>query len=67
MGLKARDEGADDSDGEHPEVHQVGGVALSADDANGTVHPYENECCRERKSDGGSVRGIARLVHNACR
>ena len=59
--LKARDDGADDSDGEHPDIHQVGGVARLPDDPNGKDQPDEEECCRERNTDGGSVRGVARL------
>src|SRR5215213_2932317 len=58
MWLEARDDGTDDYDGEHPDIHQVGGVARSPDDANGKVHPDEDECCRERNADGGSVRDI---------
>jgi hypothetical protein len=30
-----------DSDGEHPNIHQVGGVAVNPEDANGTDHPDE--------------------------
>ena len=61
MWLEARDYGTDDSDGEHPDIHQVGGIAISPEDANSTDHPDEDECCRERNADGPFVRGIARL------
>ena len=47
MWLEARDDGTDESDGEHPAIHQVGVVACSPDDANGAIHPEEEECCRE--------------------
>lgn len=35
MWLEARDDGTDDPDGEHSAIHQVGGVPLIPDDANG--------------------------------
>ncbi len=57
----ARDDGTDDSDGEHPDIHHVGEVVLRPDDADGKVHPDEEERCRERNADGGSVRDIACL------
>lgn len=56
MGLEARDDGTDDSDSEHPEIHQVGGIAVLPDDANAKTQPDEDECCRERNADGGSLR-----------
>ena len=52
---KAGDHGTDDSDGEHPGVHQVEGVALGPDEANGTDHPEQEDCCRECSADGESV------------
>ena len=53
--LEAGDDGAADPDGEHAEEHQVGGVPLRADDAEGT-HPCDEEERRpEGNSDGGSV------------
>src|SRR5918997_4106405 len=58
---EARDDGTDDSDGEHPDKHQVGEVVLTPDYADGKVYPDEKERCRERNTDGGSVRDIARL------
>ena len=58
---EARDDGTDDSDGEHADIHQVGEVARMPDDANGKGHPDEDECCRERNADGSSVRGSVRL------
>src|ERR687889_771032 len=61
MWPEARDDGTDDSDGEHPGIHRVCGVVLGPDDANGKVYPDEEESCRERNADGGSVRDIARL------
>ncbi len=36
-------------------------IALTPQDANGTDHPDEEEWCRDRKADGGFVRGIAPL------
>ena len=59
MWLEARHNGTDDSDGEHPDIHQVDGVFLISDDANSTVHPEKDECGGERKTYGGSVHGIA--------
>src|SRR5215210_2201227 len=59
---EARDDGTDDPDGEHPDIHQVGEVVLGPDDANGKVQPDEDQCCRERSADGGSVGDIARLL-----
>jgi hypothetical protein len=59
--LEARDDGPDDTDGEHAAKHHVGVVALGPDDANRSIHPDENECSRERNADGGSVRGTACL------
>ena len=56
MWLEARDEGTDNSDGEHPDVHQVGGVSLVSHNSNGKVHPDKEKCCRHRNADGGSVR-----------
>ena len=61
MWLEARDDGTDDSDGEHPDIHQVGAIAITPEDANGTDHPDEEEWRSERKADGGFVRGIACL------
>ena len=61
MWLEARDDGTDDSDGEHPDIHQVGAIAVTPEDANGTDHPDQEEWCRERKADGGFVGGIVRL------
>ena len=61
MWLEARDDCTDGSDGEHPDIHQVGEVVWLPDDANGKVHPDEDECGRERKADGGFLRGIVRL------
>jgi hypothetical protein len=58
MGLEARDDGTDDSDSEHPQIHQVGGIAIRPDDANAKTQPDEHECGRERNADGGSVRSI---------
>jgi hypothetical protein len=52
MWLEAGDDGTDDSDGEHPDIHQVGEPARSPDDADGKDHPDEDECCRERNADG---------------
>jgi hypothetical protein len=62
MWPEARDDGTDDPDGEHPDIHRVGVVVLRPNDANGTGQPDEEECCRERNADGGSVRDIARLA-----
>ena len=60
MWLEAGDDGTDDSDGEYPDIHQVGESARSPDDAGGKDHPDEDdECCRERNADGGSVRGVS--------
>ncbi len=59
MWLETCDDGADDSDGEHPEIHQVERVTFNSDHTNGTDQPDENECCRERKNRGESV--IVRL------
>ncbi len=42
MGSEARDEGTNESDSEHPEIHQVGASRFS-DDANGSIHPDEEE------------------------
>ena len=61
MWLEARDEGTDNSDGEHPDVHQVGEVSLVSDYANGKVYPDKEERCRDRNADGGSVRDMACL------
>ena len=61
MWLEARDDGTDDSDGEHPDIHQVGEPTRSPDDADDKDHSDEDECCRERNADGGSVRGSVRL------
>ena len=61
MWPEARDDGTDESDGKHPDIHQVGELVLIPDDANGSVYPDEDECCRKRNDDGGSVREIARL------
>jgi hypothetical protein len=58
---EARDDGTDDPHGEHPAIHQVGGVARIPDDADGKVYPDEDERRRERDADGESVRDIARL------
>ena len=49
---EARDDGAGDPYGEHPEVHQVGGVVLGPDDPNGKVYPDQKERCRKRNADG---------------
>ena len=48
MGLKSRDEGTDESDGEHPDIHRVGGIALVSDDADRKVYPDQQERSRER-------------------
>ena len=61
MWPETRDDGTNDSDGEHPDIHQVDELVLSPDEPNGKVHPDEDECCHERNADGGSVRDIARL------
>ncbi|CAN5587434.1 hypothetical protein BH24CHL1_BH24CHL1_03620 [soil metagenome] len=58
---KHRDDGAHDSDGEHADVHHVSGAVLTAgnsrpEDANGKFCPYEEERCRECKTDGESMR-----------
>jgi hypothetical protein len=55
MWLATCDDGANDSDGEHPEIHQVEGVPLNSDHANRTDEPDEDKCCRERKHSGESV------------
>ena len=66
--LEARDDGTDDSDREHPGILSRA-IALTPEDANGTDHPDEEEWCRERKADGGFVRGIARhsSLQSICR
>src|ERR687898_485660 len=61
MWPEARDDGADDPDGEHPDIHRVGEVVLRPDDPNGDVYPDEDECRRERNADCGPVRDFARL------
>ena len=48
MRLKSRDEGTDDSDGEHADIHRVGGIALVSDDADPKVCPDQQERDRER-------------------
>jgi hypothetical protein len=48
MRLKSRDEGTGDSDGEHPDIHRIGGIALVSDDADRKVYPDQQERCRER-------------------
>jgi len=40
-------------------MHQVGGVALVPDDANGKVYPDEEERCPDRNADGSSVHYTA--------
>ena len=64
MWLEACDDATDDSDGEHSAIHQVGAVAGSPYDANGTDYPEEEECCRERNAYGESVRSVV-LVHRS--
>ncbi len=61
MWPEARDDGTDDSDGEHPEIHQVGGFVLTPDEPNGKVHPDEEKRCRKRNADRNSVRDTAHL------
>jgi hypothetical protein len=61
MGLQACDDSADDSDGEHPEIHQVGGITVLPDNANAKTKPDKDECRRERDADGESVRGVVRF------
>ena len=56
MRLEAHDDGTDASDSEQPIIHHVGVVIDGPNDANGTVSPEEEECCRERKTDGGSLQ-----------
>jgi hypothetical protein len=63
MWLEARDEGTDDADGKHSEIHQVGEFVLTADDPDGKVHPDEDECCRERNAGSSSVRSVATHPH----
>ena len=48
--LEARDEGADESDGEHSEIYQVKALVIP-NDAHGSVHPYEDKCCCDRNAD----------------
>src|SRR5688572_16723783 len=55
MRSQARDEGTDDSDGEHAEIHQVGRIAVLPDDAHAKAQPDEDACRRERRADGESV------------
>ena len=55
MWLQARDDGTGYPDGEHPGVHQVGGVAFTSENVYGRDQPDEDERCRERNADGGSV------------
>ena len=42
--LEARDDSADDSDQDHPEIDQVEGVALNPDHPNCTHQPDEDKC-----------------------
>ena len=35
--------GTRDSDGEHPEIHRVGGIAVLPDDANAKAQPNEHQ------------------------
>ena len=42
--LEARDDSAEDSDQDHPEIDQVEGVALNPDHPNCTHQPDEDEC-----------------------
>jgi hypothetical protein len=48
MGLKSRDEGTDDSDGEHPDIHRVVRIALVSDDADRKVYPDQQARGLER-------------------
>jgi hypothetical protein len=64
MWLEARDDGTDGPDGEHSTIHQVGGVILSPDDADGEIQPDEDDCRRERDADAGSLRMI--FCHPHC-
>ena len=57
--LEARDKGADESDGDHSQIHQVHGTV--ADDASGGVDKEEDEPCHACNADGGSVRNRAPL------
>jgi len=58
---KPCDEDACDSDGEHPDIHQVGAFVRFSDDADGKVYPDEEERCRERNAASESVRDITAL------
>jgi hypothetical protein len=61
-GSEARDEGADNPDSEHPEVHQVGRVAISPDNANAEAESDQDEGCRDRDTSGKSIH---RVVHGS--
>ena len=56
MRLEARVDGTDDSNSEHPEIHQVGGIAVLPNNANAKAQPDKDKCCRKRNADGRSVR-----------
>jgi len=61
--LETPDDCADSRDGEHCSVHQVGGVILASNDADGEVDPDEQECRRDRNADREPVRRIERHPH----
>src|SRR5687768_2289951 len=64
--LEARADRTDESDGEHPDIQQVGRVVvLDPDEAGGSVEPDDQECSRERSADSESVRGVAQQVHHS--
>ena len=44
-----------------PPYSRLAGLSLVSDDANGTVYPDEEERCRKRNANRGSVHNSARL------